>query len=239
MDIKTANRLMELRKKKGYTQEELADALGISRQAVSKWERAEASPDTDNLIELAKLYNVSLDDLLLSEEDIDDLDEKENKNNKDTVDIGPHGIHVKSSDGDEVHIGLSGIHVVEGKDNKDINIINVHEKGASAKRIAFSIVSLIVTIVYIVLGFKLDIWHPAWILFILIPAISSIVDAIVDKKITHFNYPCLVTALYLYFGCVLDKWHPMWVLFLTIPLFYFVFAPLEKAVILKRNKKDI
>ena len=64
MNIETANRLYELRKKNGLSQEELADKLGISRQAVSKWERAEASPDTDNLICLAKLYNVSLDDLL-------------------------------------------------------------------------------------------------------------------------------------------------------------------------------
>ena len=64
MNIETANRLYELRKKNGYSQEELAAKLGLSRQAVSKWERAEASPDTDNLVELAKLYGISLDELL-------------------------------------------------------------------------------------------------------------------------------------------------------------------------------
>ena len=58
MTLETANRLYELRKKNGLSQEELASKLGLSRQAVSKWERAEASPDTDNLVELAKLYNV-------------------------------------------------------------------------------------------------------------------------------------------------------------------------------------
>lgn len=64
MNVKMADRLVELRKKSGYSQEELADKLGISRQAVSKWERAESAPDTDNLIALSKLYNTSIDVML-------------------------------------------------------------------------------------------------------------------------------------------------------------------------------
>ena len=44
----------------------------MSRQAVSKWERSESSPDTDNLIALAQLYGVSLDDLLYVDDDIKD-----------------------------------------------------------------------------------------------------------------------------------------------------------------------
>lgn len=67
MNVETANRLQMLRKQNNLSQEELAEKLGISRQAVSKWERAEASPDTDNLISLAKLYGVTLDELLRTE----------------------------------------------------------------------------------------------------------------------------------------------------------------------------
>lgn len=63
MNIETANRLIELRKRKGLSQEELAEALGISRQAISKWERAESGPDVDNAILLSRLYNISLDEL--------------------------------------------------------------------------------------------------------------------------------------------------------------------------------
>lgn len=50
MNIEIANRLVSLRKANHLSQEELAAKIGISRQAVSKWERAEACPDTDNLI---------------------------------------------------------------------------------------------------------------------------------------------------------------------------------------------
>lgn len=66
MNIEIANRLAALRKENGLSQEDLAAKLSISRQAISKWERAESSPDTDNLIALAKLYNISIDSLLES-----------------------------------------------------------------------------------------------------------------------------------------------------------------------------
>jgi len=68
MNIETANRFIALRKKNGYSQEELAEKIGISRQAVSKWERGESSPDTDNLIALSQLYQISLDELLYAQE---------------------------------------------------------------------------------------------------------------------------------------------------------------------------
>lgn len=69
MNIAIADRLLRLRKAHGFSQEELAEKIGISRQSVSKWEMAEASPDTDNLIALARLYSISLDELLLSDEE--------------------------------------------------------------------------------------------------------------------------------------------------------------------------
>ena len=64
MNIKLADRLVALRKERGFSQEELADRLGISRQAVSKWEQALSSPDLDNLVRLAQLYGLTLDELV-------------------------------------------------------------------------------------------------------------------------------------------------------------------------------
>jgi transcriptional regulator with XRE-family HTH domain len=68
MDVQIAHRLVMLRAKQGFSQEELAEKIGVSRQAVSKWERAESSPDTDNLIALAKVYNLKIDDMLYAED---------------------------------------------------------------------------------------------------------------------------------------------------------------------------
>ena len=55
------NRLFELRKKKGITQEKLAEKLNVSRQSVSNWELDKSLPDTDKLLVLAQIYDVSLD----------------------------------------------------------------------------------------------------------------------------------------------------------------------------------
>lgn len=58
-------RLRELRKKAGYSQEILAEMLGVSRQAVSKWESGQGKPEIDNVIKLTEIYKVSADYILL------------------------------------------------------------------------------------------------------------------------------------------------------------------------------
>lgn len=60
----TGEKLALLRKKKGMTQEELAEALQVSRQSVSRWEMDAAFPETDKLIKLSKLFECSIDFLL-------------------------------------------------------------------------------------------------------------------------------------------------------------------------------
>ena len=56
-------KIYQLRKQKGYSQEELAEKINISRQSVSLWETNQIVPQIDYLIELSKLFNVTLDGL--------------------------------------------------------------------------------------------------------------------------------------------------------------------------------
>lgn len=62
------NKLYDLRKKKGLSQEELASRLNVSRQTVSKWEVGESAPDMENLVALSELFGISLDELVLDKE---------------------------------------------------------------------------------------------------------------------------------------------------------------------------
>ena len=59
------NKLYELRKQKGFSQEELANRLNVSRQTVSKWEVGESAPDMEKLVAISDLFEVSLDELVM------------------------------------------------------------------------------------------------------------------------------------------------------------------------------
>ena len=62
--MKLEERLTALRKKKGLSQLELAETLGVSRQAVSRWEVGASAPGMENLLALSRLYGVPLDELV-------------------------------------------------------------------------------------------------------------------------------------------------------------------------------
>lgn len=237
MNIEIANRLLQLRKEKGLSQEQLAQELGISRQAVSKWERAEASPDTDNLIQLAKLYQISLDELLLTgnkemkEENHED--ETENHKSQDYVHIGKDGIHVIDKNGDEVHVSMKGVHVNERQgDHVDIDSHGIHVNNQEYtyedfkhyhfdhnKKYDFPFGTLLFfgLLIYCIVS---GIWHPTWVLLLAFPLFDSLVTAIRKKKFSKFDYPILATMIFLWLGFTSSLWHPAWVIFLTIPCYY-------------------
>lgn len=208
MNIEIANRLVELRKKNNLSQEALAGKLGISRQAVSKWERAEASPDTDNLILLARLYGVSLDELLKTDEEILPAQEQE------CVD------EPKSADAAGALVTYGGEWDGAGQRAKSPG-----EKARKACEDWFSQrgrfpMSLLIMIAYFFIGCVWGAWHPGWLLVFLIPIWDSLVTAIRKRNAYCFAYPVLVTLIYLCLGFFGSLWHPGWIVFLTIPLCY-------------------
>lgn len=75
MELK--EKLADLRKKKGLSQAELAEAINVSRQAISRWEVGTAIPSADNLMWLSKFYEVSMDELMGVDTDDKQLTSKE------------------------------------------------------------------------------------------------------------------------------------------------------------------
>ena len=68
-----SEKLTELRKRSGLTQEQFGDKIGVSRQAVSKWEMAQSVPDINKVMAIADFFEVPVDLLLKDDLDLDDL----------------------------------------------------------------------------------------------------------------------------------------------------------------------
>ena len=186
MNIKLANRLVALRKENGYSQEVLAEKLGLSRQSLAKWERAEASPDTDNLIALAQVYNMTLDELLGNGES---APKKETKVKEKTP------------------------------------MTNAQIKGKKLMKI-MPIISIAVVVVYVLVGFAAKIWHPTWMMFLLIPLLLTVAISLLagkTKRITALmltsSVSLLAVIVYLFAGLVFQMWAVAWIVFLAIPVY--------------------
>ena len=198
MNIEIANRLVQLRKENGLSQEALAAKLGISRQAISKWERAEASPDTDNLMALAELYGMSLDALLNTENDQYILNGAE-----------------ENADDEKKKV----------KKEKT----ELQKKGIKMLKFPFP---LIVVIVFLIFGFAANLWHPAWLIFLLLPIYYHLAGALCirSKKARLLAMPVPEVALLIYmcFGILANLWSPTWIVLLVIPLYYWLVASFYK-----------
>lgn len=250
MNIEIANRLVQLRKQHGLSQEELAAKLGLSRQAVSKWERAEASPDTDNLILLSRVYGVSVDELLRTEDPIPEPEP--DRGVKLTVNGKP--IKFETKDGfyftygdDEEEYKQEREHAAEGKcDCDNVNVRITRENDDKHHDKSFFLMfpyPIFITILYLCLGFVWDLWHPGWILFITIPAYYSIVHYFTGSRrhsfFKAFPYVFFVVCAFLLLGCVWNLWHPAWVLFLTIPVYYPIAETADRRYRRRRAKAGI
>ncbi len=191
MSIQLGSNLADLRKRNGYSQEALAEKLNISRQAISKWERGESTPDTDTLILLSELYNVSLDELI------------GNKKQQQTTQNTEHK-KVKT-------------------ESKNTPIF----PGLSKKLLAFLFPFIILIVsIYILLGFAFKLWHPMWLLFLLIPAYIhfAIGARAKTKKGLLLALPVFEAALIIFLitGLYLSAWKYAWILFILAVCYYWV-----------------
>lgn len=201
MNVEIAQRLAELRREKGYSQEELAEIIGLSRQAVSKWERAESSPDTSNLVALAKLYGVTLDELLRVEADIEDdmkfevkdraySTEAEVKAAAEQASIAAAQAQAAAAQAQAAQVQASQSSTTQAPPPTPENTY-VHPQNPPQQAVPT------------------------------IPA-QPVQEEQKKGPWMTFPYPILCVIVYLFAGFFLGLWHPAWVVFLTIPLYYWI-----------------
>ncbi len=232
--------LYNLRQKYRLSQEEFAEKLGVSRQAVSKWERSEAYPDTDNLITISEIFKITIDELLNSRLDGTPIfsasgstidHEAENEDDEKLVDYKSDAGNIDStqaSDGKQADTQNDSDNDGDDDDGDERCITTVIAAAWP----------LTVTIAFCLLGFLADAWWWAWTLFITIPIIPTLFAAIRQRRFTIFAYPVFCSFVYCLVGMLHSLWHPTWIIFITIPLYYIIFPQVDKAISKRRENAD-
>ncbi len=199
-------KLYNLRKSKGLSQEEVADRLNVTRQTVSKWETGDSKPDFDKIIPICKLYNISTESLL-SEGDISIQHPKEKQSKKRAISITVSiflyflsviTIILFEELGYNEIIGVCGflmlcgtatcILVYQGiafKKDEVISKNNLEESISSKDKQVKSIcelVELITLIIYLVISFLTMAWHITWIIWLIDAAIESVIKLIYGMR---------------------------------------------------------
>ncbi len=114
--MKLSEKIVELRKANGMTQEELAEKCNVSRQSISKWEADIALPETEKLLTLGELFHVSMDVLLKDELTLSEVKETHNCGNNAVQSKKKEvyeGVLIKESVTDDSIIDMLNIHKIE------------------------------------------------------------------------------------------------------------------------------
>ncbi len=248
IDIST--KLKDLRINEGISQEKLAEQLMVSRQAVSKWENGEALPDMENMVALARLYNISLDELVgINADKSGAADIKGDETNSADADFeaadtviedgsdekkSGFGMHIKLGDNIDFKVG----NPIDDEDDDDEDEDDLPKPKSGVTGFLYSLpYPIIATISFFLLGALADAWHIAWILFVTIPVYYSLISCISARRFAPFAYPVLATCIYLFIGMQFSLWHPGWIIFLTIPFYYPIASAIDRAIT-NRKKPD-
>lgn len=210
------NNLYELRRSAGLSQEEFAEKLLVSRQAVSKWERGEAYPDTDNLIAISEMFGITIDALLRGEDIVGATSVEDNSNEQSEKTEGAEAAGDKSfriNVGDNVVVNLNGDIEVDDEDGKvrvgfENGDITVDEEDGVKVKLG---------------NFGISITTPG--------DNDDDEDDNDDEEISILKaapYPIIVSCVFLALGLIFDAWAWAWTLFITIPVYYSLVNAIRK-----------
>lgn len=202
-----------LRREKRITQAELAEKLGVSNKAVSKWETGDAMPETSLLVPISKIFNVTVDELLNGARA--EVEVKNSTTNESAL-IEEEKLEKTKFNG---HI------LFNDKENKKRDTLSDILSG-----IVCTIVILLGAVTYIIIGLTTGLWDPYWVIMPCCGIICGIVGIIFglcnskkrEEDFANGENPytgaiCGIIMLtcviiYLPLGAFLNLWHPCWMI---------------------------
>lgn len=190
-------RLLELRKKKGISQEEASNILNVSRQTISKWETGESCPDFDKILPLCELYEITPDELITGKKEVELL-EAGDKKKIFAKNLGISvGLYIFSIvviilfatiiNQPIIGVCLFFIIIAIATGLVVYNSINYADKKEKTKenktmKLVCDIVDILGVIVYFIVSFLTMAWHLTWIIFLIVGLCEAIVKLLFSLK---------------------------------------------------------
>ncbi len=220
--------LYALRKENGMTQAELAERLGVTNKAVSKWETGEAMPESNLLLPIARIFGVTVDELLDGKRR--ENEETEQPPERTPFDEMKEHLFTRGDDEPKTFLGAVG--------------------GAVCAFVCLGGIAA-----YLIIGLTLSLWTPYWVI-IPVSALScgiiGIVFDLCDKEKRSAKrakgesaaiggacgilmLSCIIT--YLLLGAILDLWHPYWIILVCGGLACGIIASCGTAIVKYRKRK--
>jgi len=140
-------KILVLRKQNGLSQEQLAEKITISRQAISRWELNESIPDVDNILQLSRVFGVSTDYLLTDRNDLGETYESGGRE---------FGSQTRTPE-----ISESATH----RPHEMTRHKSRREQTRGIRKLCV-FVGLLSPIIYVLFGFAFGWWHPGWIIIV-------------------------------------------------------------------------
>lgn len=252
MEQNLSQRLADLRKENKLSQEALAEKMGLSRQAISKWERGESAPDTENLILLSSIYGITLDELLHGKQTLnndkalsfdlkpdDGIFEKAEENSQPKDENQSGDITENTAEGfsetenEEGFFESTAENILPPKKKKHAKKEKPPRLCGNAYKVFLKIpVIVIVPLIFVLIGVLKGVWHPTWLINLFIPIYYAFCFAMAarTKKSMLLRMPVfLVTvAAFLAVGILKGLWHPAWMMFFFDILYYWVALSVKK-----------
>ena len=219
--------LYSLRKEKGLTQAALAQALGVTNKAVSKWETGEAMPETSLLLPLSEILGVTVDELLSGRR----ADGEAPRETPDPDFIKNHLF-------------------TRGKEDEQEKTVQERVCGAICAAIVFFGVAA-----YLTVGLLTDRWSPFWVVVPVCALSSGIVGIFFDladgekrsRKFAKGENPyvgavcgtvmLVAVSTYLCLGAFLDLWHPYWIILVVSAFFCALAGAIGGILLYRKNRK--
>ena len=210
-----SEKIQQLRKQNEISQEQLAEKLNVTRQAISKWETGECLPDIENILQLSDIFGVSVDYLL--------------KNRPGHP--APTSTHVSEKPFSAIDNNMNeDLALADELDNRPAKSWGRFDFTIEGGRGISGVIYPLATLAYLIMGIYWGLWHPGWVIFIFAWFLTEVVSFFRTGRFNVSIYSIAAIA-FLCIGLLTGHW--LWLLFVAAWVISCAVRPVKK----KKMKK--